>query len=276
MVMVLPFVETMITQVCNLSCVGCTNYSDLKHKGYVSWQEGRKQIVPWLKRISIPDFGIIGGEPLINPELKDWLVGIRELLPSSQIRFTTNGELLHKHLDIVDLAHELGNIVLKITVHTNSCQVEDTIKKIKNMYDWKSVTEFGIDRFATSNKLRLQITRPTRFIKTYKNSYNDMMPHNSDPNAAFDLCVQQVCPLLLNGKIYKCSTSALLESTLEKFNWPNEKSWARYLAKGIGPNDPDDTILSFIQNFGKAESICGQCPDSKSFFIDHYSTVTVK
>jgi molybdenum cofactor biosynthesis enzyme MoaA len=99
---ILPFVETMITQVCNLSCTGCTNYSDLQHEGYVPWSQGRTWLEAWLERIDIPDFGIMGGEPLINPEVNMWIQGVRDLLPTSQIRFTTNGILLHKNLDIVD------------------------------------------------------------------------------------------------------------------------------------------------------------------------------
>ena len=221
----LPFLETMITQVCNLSCLGCTNYSDMKHDGYVTWNEGKEQIAPWLEKIKINDFGIMGGEPLINPEVAMWLSGVRYLLPDSQIRFTTNGELLHKHLHLIYLAQDLGNIVFKITVHRNNELLEDTISTIFNSFSWEPVTEFGIKRFKTKNNLRLQINRPSAFIKTYKNTYTNMEPHDSDPDEAFSICVQQKCPLLYKGKIYKCSTAGLLESTLDKLGWPNKDKW---------------------------------------------------
>ena len=71
----LPFVEMQVTQVCNLSCLGCSNYADLKHTGYVKWDNGKQEISRWLERMDIGDFGIMGGEPLINPELKQWIVG---------------------------------------------------------------------------------------------------------------------------------------------------------------------------------------------------------
>ena len=96
---VLPFLETMITQTCQLSCLGCTNYSDLRHSGYIKWKDGKRDLEQWLERIDIPDFGIMGGEPLINPEVIQWLIGVRELMPDSQIRFTTNGLLkIHRLL----------------------------------------------------------------------------------------------------------------------------------------------------------------------------------
>ena len=276
MVIKLPFLETMITQVCNLSCHGCTNYSDLPHKGYVTWEAGRKQLLPWLEKISIDDFGIMGGEPLINPEVSKWLLGVRNLLPDSQIRFTTNGELLHKHFEILNLSHDIGNVVFKITVHRNSPELEEIIEKIFKTYNWEPVQEFGIDRFKTTNNLRLQINRPNKFIKTYKNTYADMEPHDSDPSEAFKICVQQKCPLLYNGKIYKCSTSGLLESTLAKFDWPNKNEWEPYLSTGIAPTDSDADILNFVNNFGKPEQLCKQCPSESGAYIDHIKTVIVK
>ena len=183
---VLPFLETMITQVCNLSCVGCTNYSDLYHKGYITWDQGKQQLEKWLDIIDIPDFGIMGGEPLINPQVKKWLVGVRELMPASQIRFTTNGLLIPKHTDIINLMHDLGNIVFKITVHTpENKQLLNIIDNIFSNYKWVTVNEFGITRWKTSNNLRLQINYPTKFLKTFKGNYSNMMPFNSDPTESF-------------------------------------------------------------------------------------------
>ena len=91
MKLILPFVETMITYACNLSCTGCTNYSDYNMKGSVPWQKGKIWIEQWLTRLDILDFGIMGGEPTLNPECEHWIYGVRSLLPNSQIRFTTNG-----------------------------------------------------------------------------------------------------------------------------------------------------------------------------------------
>ena len=56
---VLPYLEMMANQSCNLACHGCTNYSDLRHSGYVTWAQGKEQISNWITRIDIPDFGII-------------------------------------------------------------------------------------------------------------------------------------------------------------------------------------------------------------------------
>ena len=221
----LPFLETMITQVCNLSCQGCTNYSDLKHTGYVLWEQGRSWLEPWTDLLDIPDFGIMGGEPLINPEVEYWLTGTRELLPNAQLRFTTNGMLLHKWPDLLKVLHDIGNCIFKISVHVEDKMLEDAIEQIFSQYAWKEVTEYGIRRWKTTRGLRFQINRPLQFLKTYQGTYADMLPHHSNPQEAFNLCVQKTCPLLYKDRIYKCSTSALLLDTLNKFDRPNWNQW---------------------------------------------------
>jgi sulfatase maturation enzyme AslB (radical SAM superfamily) len=268
----------MITQICNLSCLGCTNYSDLKHNGYISWDQGKEWLQSWNDRIHLDGFGIMGGEPLINPQVREWLKGTRELLPEAQIRFTTNGLLLDKHWDLVDLAYEIGNITFKITVHTPGIEIESLIERIMKRYDWKSVTEYGIKRWITNNNFRFQINRPTKFIKTYQGSYDNMAPWMSNPKEAFDICVQQTCPLLHEGKIYKCSTAGLLAPILERFGRPNYDQWRPFIPAGLESNCSDQELKSFIQNFGKPHSICAQCPDKTMIDsnIIHYDWVSKK
>jgi organic radical activating enzyme len=278
---VLPFVETMITQVCNLSCAGCTNYSDLQHEGFVSWQQGKAWLVPWLERVEIPDFGIIGGEPTINPEVIDWVVGLRELMPNAQIRFTTNGILLKKKFELVRHLAEIGNCVFKIAVHREDPEIEETIQKIFDSYDWQPVTEYGIDRFKTANDFRFYVKRPDIFWKTFKGPYHDMRPHDSNPADAFSICCQQTCPLLHQGRIYKCSTNGLLAETLEKFDNPNWEQWAPFISSGIGPECTEDELAKFLNNFGKPHSICKMCPtesdiESKIIHLENVGTRKIK
>ena len=61
------------------------------YTGYIKWEDTKRQLENWLKVIELDDFGIIGGEPLLNPEIREWIVGVRSLMPDAQLRFTTNG-----------------------------------------------------------------------------------------------------------------------------------------------------------------------------------------
>lgn len=275
---VLPFAEIMVTQACNISCAGCTNYSDLSHKGFLTWAQGCNQILPWVDRVRITDFGLIGGEPLLNPEIRQWIAGTRQLLPNAQIRFTTNGILLKKNLDILDLCQDTGNIVFKITKHINDTNLENLIQVIFSKFKWTPVTEFGIHRWRTKNNLRLQINTPNIFVKTFIGNYENMRPHNSDPAAAFEICCQQNCPLLYQGKLYKCSTTALLPDVLKRFDNPNYTEWQTYLNTGLSPDCSSTDLDAFIQNFGKPHSMCSQCPTKENIdsHLVHFDNVSFK
>ena len=275
---VIPYAEAIVTQVCTLVCPGCSTYSDLDHKGYTTWEAGKQDIEPWLERVEFEHFGIMGGEPLVNPRIKDWLVGIRELMPNTTIRFPVNGTLLHKHLDIVDLLHDMGNVIFKITVHTDNQLIEDAIDYVTNRYKWESVHEYGCDRLVTGNNFKFQVNRPQTFFKTFNNDYANAAPYDSNPAEAFEQCHQKECPLLINGRIYKCSTSGLMEGVLNRFDNPNSEEWAPYLDNSkngsIGLDSTDEQIQQFVNNIRKPHSTCRQCPTRDSVTaINHPQTV---
>jgi organic radical activating enzyme len=276
--LVIPYTEIMVTQVCNLSCQGCSTYSDIAHKGYVSWSEGEKQLKSWLNRVDFSHIGIMGGEPLVNPQISSWIKGIRNLMPDTTIRFPTNGILLPKHLDIIDLLGNIGNVILKITVHVDDLRVQESIKYIMNRFNWEEINEFGINRFVTKNNFKFQINRPTTFFKTFQNDYADATPYDSDPTSAFEVCHQKECPLMIGDRIYKCSTSGLMSRVLDKFNNPNYNKWEKYLDHtkngSISLASSNEEIKNFILNIKKSHSTCSQCPDSNSIVkLDHLSTV---
>ena len=274
----LPFLEMMITNVCNLRCQGCTTFSDLDHQGYKTWAVAREELLPWTQRIDIQAFGFMGGEPLINPDVENWLMGVRELLPSAQIRFITNGILLERHWHVVDLLRSLGNSVLKISYHIKDDRIDSAIDRVFSSREWSEIREYDIDRWVDDAGMRFQIARPTRFLKTFQGNYDDMRPHDNAPSEAFDVCVQKRCPLLHQGLLYKCGTAGLTPGILERHGNPNRDLWASYLDQGL-PIDCDDTDLKrFIENFGKPHRICRQCPSSRDVasLIDHTRTVKFK
>lgn len=272
----LPFLETMIIQACNLSCTGCTNYSDLRHSGYVTWQQGHDDLSAWLERIDIQEFGIMGGEPMINPQWRDWVIGTRELFPQNQLRFTTNGLLIKDVRDIVDVMKQVGNIVFKITVHVDSDRLNGIIDQVFACEDWQPIQEYGINRWIGPNQVRFQINRPELFTKSFQGTYTEMRPWHSEPRLAFKACCQQTCPLLYNGRIYKCSTAGLIQDTLDRFDRPNWEEWQPYIDKGIGIDSSTEEIERFCRSFGKPESICGQCPVPGQSDLNHRRTVKFK
>lgn len=272
----LDFLEVMIVNVCNLSCRGCTTFSDLTHSGYVTWEQGRSWLEPWANRIDIQAVGLMGGEPLINPELRNWLIGIREMLPHAQIRFVTNGLLLDRHWWVVDQLDQLGNAVLKISQHVDDPAITTVVERIQQSRLWSPINELGIDRWVSPTGFRFQLTRPTHFIQTFRNTYQDMHPHNSKPADAFKICVQKRCPLLINGKIWKCGTAALTPDILKRFGYPNQAEWEPYITPGLTSDCTNNELEQFVKNFGQPHAICRQCPSENDIAsrFDHFSNVS--
>lgn len=274
----LEFLEVMITSACNLSCHGCTTFSDLRHQGYVAWSQAQEWLQLWKPRLDLSAIGIIGGEPLMNPDIRNYITGIRNLFPDTQIRFVTNGLLLHKHFDIVNLLDSVGNAVLKISYHVHDEQLDNTIQKILAYAQWQPIHEFGIDRLVSASGMRFQIAKPETFLKTFRNDYQNMMPHDSQPAEAFEICVQKRCPMLLDGKIWKCGTLALTPRILQRMGNPNLDAWQPYLQAGLDSSCSDSDLEKFVANFGKPHVKCAQCPSSKDTqsMFDHRSTVRFK
>lgn len=274
----IEYIEIQFIHACNLACQGCATFSELKHNGYTTWSQTKKDLLPWLDRLYPECIGVMGGEPFINPNLKEYITGLRELLPNTQIRLPTNGLLLLKKYDIVEMLHEMGNAVLKISYHLDDPLINNAIKKIFNDFDLKPVTEFGINRWSTNNNFKFQINAPTTFLRSFIGDYQNMKPHKNDPADAFEICVAKRCPFLYNGQLFKCSTAGLTPWILERFGNPNKELWQRYVGTGLSPDCSDGQLRRFLNNFGKPHAICRQCPSKKDkeSLIDHKTNVIKK
>lgn len=260
----LPFLELMLTSVCNLTCTGCSTYSDIPSRGYTPWSDIKHWLAQWLQRFEIEDIGPMGGEPLIYPDVLTMLEDLRSMFPRSKIRFPTNGTLIHKHWSVIDWLHKDGNATLKITEHIQDADLKNNIRAVWDRFRWEPVFEYGIHRWQADSGLRLQINRPKTFTQTFQGSYATAQPWQSDPAQAFENCHQPTCPLLYRARIYKCSTSALLPDALAKFGSPNAALWKPYFDHdnngSVGLSDNADTLKKFATNFGRPHRICAQCP----------------
>lgn len=94
----LPYLEYHVADHCNLNCKYCTHYSPLVPQPVYTEYEQFAADLRQLKKYII-DIGVIrilGGEPLLNPELGRFIELTRELYPASIITVVTNGMLLDR------------------------------------------------------------------------------------------------------------------------------------------------------------------------------------
>ncbi len=96
----LPYLEFHIEDACNLNCKACEHYSPLVKQSpetktdYDSFEKDLRKLKEYITDIG--RIRVLGGEPLLNPELPKYLVLVREVYPACDLFVVTNGLLLHK------------------------------------------------------------------------------------------------------------------------------------------------------------------------------------
>lgn len=114
----LEFAEIYITNACNLNCPDCITFNNLNFKGHQRWKDYRDIYQTWSQRLHIKRIGLIGGEPLLNPDFLDWLDGTLELWPNSKIEVTSNGTQLSRWPQAYKrLSDHRDRLTLNISAH---------------------------------------------------------------------------------------------------------------------------------------------------------------
>ena len=92
----LNYLEINLVDNCNLNCKGCAHFSNICDKNYVEVKKFEQDLKKITEIFNLYNFRLLGGEPLLHPNLKEILEIARYYLPSSRIVIVTNGLLLDK------------------------------------------------------------------------------------------------------------------------------------------------------------------------------------
>ena len=276
----IPIIEINVADACNFACVGCTNYSDYQVSGLAKWEDVKADFVKWKQRVDFGTISFIGGEPLLNPKIREFITGARELFPDSLIQLTTNGYLLSRNIDILDVLDSVNGALLKISVHRPHDEwFADLRQEIEEYFNWHIDPEHQHPVwFKNERYLNLWYERTPRFVKTFKGSFDNMLPYNSDPAKAFnETCSQKFCPVLRDGKLYKCSSTSELHRVLTDWNRTEVPEWQPYLNTGLDFSCSDEELNEWVGNYGKPGWQCRMCPTGDDYpYIEHISNVQLK
>lgn len=179
----LSYLEFHVADHCNLNCKYCTHYSPLVTEPVFTDYEQFSSDLQQLKTL-IPDIGIIrilGGEPLLNPELGRFIAFTRKLYPASIITVVTNGLLIRQMSpDLIQVMKE-NMAFIHISFYP---PLQETIGEIK--------------RFLYEQEIPYTITEmTTKFSKT-----QTLTPHSDED--FFYGCFQASCTCLQDGKLAPC------------------------------------------------------------------------
>jgi MoaA/NifB/PqqE/SkfB family radical SAM enzyme len=92
-------VEYNLTEHCNLSCYGCDHASPLLPKKFASVEAFSSDLQALAQVFHSQNLRIVGGEPLLHPQLIDFLTEARRIGIADNIVLWTNGVHLHEAPD---------------------------------------------------------------------------------------------------------------------------------------------------------------------------------
>lgn len=248
--LVLRYLELDIAYSCNLACKFCTHFSDFNKSGIVDYEDGSKWMRDWSKRVFPLTFRILGGEPMLNPRMCDYITLAAELWPQSIRALATNGFLVSRHPRLYQILAET-NTRLDISIHDNTPEylAKSNIEQIRAASE-----QYGFTLISGPAPV-------DKFNQLYRKSGDEIIPFSdNDPDKSWKNCVSPKCYFLNNGLVWKCATSALLHTIESQLGLAQNPLWLPYLDhKGMSPDATDSELMSYLLN---AHMVCGMCPAS--------------
>lgn len=185
----LSYLELHLVDHCNLNCKGCGHFSPLADPWFADLEEYSRDMLQLQKLFAtVHTIRLMGGEPLLHPEIESFLFSTRDCFPKADIRIVTNGILLHEMPDTFWKACQSCSIGIDVTIYP---QMEKKENAFHELADTKGV--------------KIHIEKTVSFHAIY-NKKGD-----SDAETNFHKCRSRWnCPMLREGKIYICDVPALV------------------------------------------------------------------
>lgn len=231
----LPYFEMPIIDMCNLNCKGCL--FGCNHSGKKSWMtltEIRSDFIRMKELFEdIPWIRILGGEPLLHPELAEILEVAREIFPDTELDVCTNGLAFPTVSSEIMQSFKKNRISVHISGYKPTYKLIDTITNRLDQYD-----------------IEYTVLRRDRFHKFYTQNMNN------DAEKSHAGCPSSGCRELYRGRLAKCSAALAFERLNEQFGTnyvvTRNRDWFDIYDKNL-------TGWDIIRGLDAPVPICGYC-----------------
>jgi len=184
---ILPYVELHLTDHCNLDCRGCFHFSPLADVWYAdvsSHEHDMRRLSRLFKNVDC--IRLMGGEPLLHPQVSSFFTVTRRHFPDADIRVVTNGLLLSRMEPAFWWSCKTHRIRIDMTLYPIALDTE------------------RLRRLADSHQVQLRIVEVTEFHA------GTNLRGDSEPGRAMRHCrAHNYCPFLKEGRIYPCVRPAV-------------------------------------------------------------------
>jgi MoaA/NifB/PqqE/SkfB family radical SAM enzyme len=198
---VLSVIEYHVTEHCNLNCAGCLHFSNLAKEELADLEIFKSDVtrIDKILKGGLPAIGLCGGEPLLHPQIKEFIECARQILPKASIGITTNGIILLDMPESFWESLQRNEIGISITKYP--------VKKINHEGILKKAKEYGVNVNTT--------VLPENWNKHIFDLTGKLSPAEN-----FEHCPRANgnCVRIYKGRLYPCAVAGNAEHFNKKFS----------------------------------------------------------
>ena len=273
-----PNIEFYITNVCNLACSQCNRFNDHAFTGYQKWSDYEAEYTDWATKIRLQKVTILGGEPLLNPTICDWIIGINRLWGIG-VQVLSNGTRLNYVPGLYEALNKPNGNWIGVSVHNANDldrHFEEGRKFLKGtpkLYKGKDnvPNQTGADyAFIDENLVNIHYWIQDSFYDSavQKNNQGRFTLHQSDPEEAHNKCgfAQYQDYHFMNAKLYKCAPVALFPEfdDQHKFDISDEDREILHSYEPLSVDQFAQRGQQFIDNIDDVIDQCKFCPSHRT------------
>jgi len=282
----IPKSEFYINHICNLNCKGCNRFNDHNFVGHQLWQDYEQDLRKWGEYILIDQIVIMGGEPLLNPTLKDWVLGLNSIWPQA-LQILSNGTRINRVKGLYDLVNfPVGNSDfhgpnwIGISLH-NSDDFDLILNEVRQFLvepiqettDRSLLRNTGAEmQMIDANGVKVRFWQQNVFVQgaVVQGVNSRLTLRNNDPEMAHNSCAfaQFRCYHMIKGKIHKCGPVGIWPDFDDQFDLdlsPEDKQLIRQY-EPLGVDEFETRAVDFFANIDNPIEQCKFCA------INHYET----
>ncbi len=221
----LRILEFHVVHHCNLTCVGCSHFSPTSPTWLVAAQDLERDVELAAARLAPEYIHVLGGEPLLHPDLEALLPIVRRGFPLATIKLVSNGVLVPRRADTLFPVLTDNAVLLSVSIYP----------RVKT--DRERIAELG-----TQHRVEVEFWVQNTFL-----DFIDPLGQ-SNPAESRAACPMQDACNVRDGRLYPCPVTAWADFGHLPFSVEN----------GVDLRDSPDAIRSVLDR-GKITTCCRFC-----------------
>jgi organic radical activating enzyme len=267
--------EFYITNVCNLTCSNCNRYNNFHFKGWAKWDDYAEGLEKLSRHVHVQKPVILGGEPLLNPDIVKWIRGLQRLWPNSySAQIQSNGTRIDRVPGLYEALAEVSGSWIGVSIHRPEDREEIFVRIRKFLQGTITYSEDpnnsmgSVYQFRDSNGVEVHVWNNDMFGNTNVVEREDgrFGLYNSDPDRAHEICSFRKWKNYhwIRGRLYKCGPVALMPEfdQQHQFDISDEDRKILNGYAGLGMDELESRAAEFFRTIDDVIPQCKFCPET--------------